>query len=91
MNLKQIDLMNRESLVNLGVKLELKGHKNMFSKPYKKKEELKLLILNELKRLRKMKKSKSLNNNLNIQKNEEKNFRRSKSFTSFKKKSLKKN
>ena len=41
MNLKQIDLMSRESLVNLGIKLQLNGHKNMFSKPYIKKIPLK--------------------------------------------------
>ena len=41
---KQIDIMNRTSLVNLGIKLELKGHTNFFVKPYLKKEKLKELI-----------------------------------------------
>ena len=93
MTTKQIDLMNRASLVNIGVKLELKGHKNMFTKPYRKKEALKSMILEDIKRRKKLKRSKSLNNsnNAKIQENEEKNIRRSKSFTSFKKKSLKKN
>ena len=93
MTTKQIESMNRASLVNLGVKLELRGHKNMFTKPYKKKDDLKQMIINEIKRRKKLNKSKSLNNtNLaRIQENEERNIRRSKSFTSFKKRSLKKN
>ena len=57
MTTKQIDLMNRASLVNLGVKLELRGHKNMFTKPYRKKEELKQMILNDIKRRKKLLKS----------------------------------
>ena len=57
---KKIDLMSRDSLVNLGIKLEIDGHKNFFSKPYIKKETLKNIIIRELKLLKK-KKSKSLN------------------------------
>lgn len=93
MTTKQIDLMNRNSLVNLGVKLELRGHKNMFTKPYRKKEDLKQMIINDIKRRKKLQRSKSLTNTntSKIQETEEKNIRRSKSFTSFKKKSLKKN
>ena len=93
MTTKQIDLMNRSSLVNLGVKLELRGHKNMFTKPYRKKEDLKQMIINDIKRRKKLQRSKSLSNSNNpkIQETEEKNIRRSKSFTSFKKRSLKKN
>ena len=61
MNLKQIDLMSRESLVNLGIKLQLNGHKTMFSKPYIKKNPLKNLILKEISTLRKLKRSNSTN------------------------------
>ena len=125
MNLKQIDLMSRESLVNLGVKLQVSGHKNMFSKPYIKKSHLKPLILKEISNMRKMRRANSTscinsnnsnNNNSNSNNNNNNNnnsnnnnsnnnnnnngsdngdnvsndkIRRSKSFTSFNKKSLK--
>jgi len=95
MNLKQIDLMNRESLVNLGNKLEIKGYRNMFNKPYVKKDVLKYLILNEIKRIKKARRSKSVSNiqslNENVVENNDKSIRRCKSFSSFKKKSLKRN
>ena len=107
MNLKQIDLMSRESLVNLGIKLQLNGHKNMFFKPYIKKISLKNLILKEINSLKKLKRSNSTNsfhsnnsnsnnsnnsnsNNSNNNGNNDK-IRRSKSFSSFNKKSLKRN
>ena len=51
--------MSRESLVNLGVRLQLNGHKNMFCKPYIKKIPLKNLILKEISAMRKMKRAKS--------------------------------
>ena len=37
---KQIDLLSRDSLVNIGIKLQINGFTNMFTKPYKKKNEL---------------------------------------------------
>ena len=96
MNLKHIDLMTRESLVNLGNKLEIKGYRNMFNKPYVKKDVLKYLILNEIKRIKKARRSKSVSNiqhplNENVSENNDKSIRRCKSFSSFKKKSLKRN
>ena len=94
MNLKQIDFMTRESLVNLAVKLKLNGHTNMFLKPYKKKNELKQMILKELNAMRKMKRANSTSNISNTQSNDndpsDNKIRRSKSFSSFRKKSLKK-
>lgn len=57
---KKIDLMTRDSLINLGIKLEIDGYKHFFSKPYIKKETLKNIIVRELKLLKKQK-SKSLN------------------------------
>ena len=59
-NLKQIDLMTRDSLINLGIKLKIKGHNNFFSKPYVKKDTLKNIILREIKHLKKIQRSKSL-------------------------------
>ena len=50
---KQIDLMNRESLVIIGLKLKLNGYKNQFTKPYLKKEDLKKLILKEISSIKK--------------------------------------
>ena len=94
MSLKQIDLMTRESLVNLGIKIQLKGYNTLFNKPYIKKDELKKLILKEIKEIKKMRRTKSdqnINkNNVNkVDTSEDKTIRRSKSFSSFRKKSLK--
>ena len=93
MSSKQVDLMNRESLVNLGVKIQLRGYKLFFNKPYIKKDELKKLILKEIKDLKKMRRTKSDQNinKVNTHSSEDKTVRRSKSFSSFRKKSLKKN
>jgi len=95
MSLKQIDLMTRESLVNLGIKIQVKGYTTLFNKPYIKKDELKKIILKEIKELKKMRRTKSeqnINNNVNKETiTEDKTIRRSKSFSSFRKKSLKKN
>ena len=91
MNLKQIDLMTRESLVNLGSKLEIKGYRNLFTKPYIKKEQLKIFILTEIKRIKKLRRTKSVSNSPQSDSENDIKIRRSKSFSSFKKKSLKRN
>ena len=101
---KQIDIMNRTSLVNLGIKLELKGHTNFFVKPYLKKEKLKELILNKIKDYKKLKRSNSHNNLNNKTENPQetsqnpetsvnfnKTLTRSRSLPSLKRRSLKKN
>ena len=54
MNLKQIDLLERSSLVNIAVKLKINGHSNMYNKPYIKKELLKKMILDEIKSIKKV-------------------------------------
>ena len=104
MNLKQIDLLERSSLVNIAVKLKIKGHSNMYNKPYIKKELLKKIILDEIKSIKKRRRAhsvsdmnhksvKSTNNDsaFNSDTTETNKIRRSKSFSSFRKKSLKKN
>ncbi len=58
-----IDLLNRESLVNLGIKLQIYGHTNSFNSPYLKKDELKARILKFFKEHKKRMRSKSLSNN----------------------------
>lgn len=50
---KQIDLLNRNSLILLGKKLELPGHTNNFTKPYRNMEYLKEAIQEEIKRKKK--------------------------------------
>ena len=50
---KQIDLLNRNSLVLLGKKLQIKGYTNNFMNPYRNMEYLKREILKELSNLKK--------------------------------------
>ena len=57
---KKIDLMTRDSLINIAIKLQIDGYKNFFNKPYIKKDSLKNIIVRELNLLKK-KKAKSLN------------------------------
>jgi hypothetical protein len=56
---KQIDLLNRNSLVLLGKKLELQGHTNNFTNPYRNMSYLKNAIQEEIKRRKKNIKSRS--------------------------------
>ncbi len=56
---KQIDLLNRTSLVLLGKKLEISGYKNNFTKPYRNMNYLKNSILEEIKRRKKNARSRS--------------------------------
>jgi hypothetical protein len=58
-----IDLLNRESLVNLGIKLQIYGHTNSFNSPYLKKEELKARILKFFREHKKRIRSNSVSNN----------------------------
>jgi hypothetical protein len=106
---KQIDLLGRDSLINLGIKLQIDGHKNFFNNPYLKKEKIKELIKHKLKDHKKMSRSNSTssfnpslspsNSNSNISpsnsnSNSNSNssgIKRSKSLSSLKKRSLKKN
>ena len=84
--MKQIDLMlSRNALVNIGIKLEIEGYKDFFTKPYKKKEELKQLILSA-KKMKRSQSEKSLNSI-----KETKPLKRTKSLPSFKRRSHKKN
>ena len=46
---KQIDLLNRNSLVMLAKKLQIKGYTNNFKSPYRNKDYLKTEIQNSLK------------------------------------------
>jgi len=54
---KQIDLLNRNSLVMLAKKLQIKGYTNNFKSPYRNKDYLKNEIQNSLKLLKKRSKS----------------------------------
>ena len=53
--------IDRKSLVLIAAKLNISGHTNKYCRPYIKKDALKVLILNELKR-RSFKRSKSVSN-----------------------------
>ena len=79
---KQIDLLNRNSLVLLGKKLQIPGYKNNFTSPYRNMEYLKNAIQNELKNLKKRNRRNSVQDSSNS--NSEKptkyqNIKRSKS------------
>ena len=43
-----IDLMNRDALVNLAEKLKIKGYTNKYKNPYLSKEKIKKKILEEV-------------------------------------------
>ena len=47
--IKQIDLLDRNSLIQIGKHLQLPGYTNNFNNPYRKKEYIKDKILNVLK------------------------------------------
>ena len=55
-------MLGRDSLINLGITLEIDGHKNFFNKPYLKKEKIKELIKNKLREHKKNTRSNSLKN-----------------------------
>ncbi len=59
---KAIDLMSRESLVTLGIKLKVTGYTNKFNSPYLKKEEIKKRIIDFVKAQKKLERSKSMSN-----------------------------
>ncbi len=67
-----IDLLNRESLVKLGIKLQIYGYTNSFNSPYLKKDEIKNRILTFFKEHKKKLRSKSLSNNGNTSNNSNK-------------------
>lgn len=57
-----IDLMNRDSLVNLAEKLKIKGYTNKYKSPYLSKEKIKKKILEEVGVVKTFNKSHSLSN-----------------------------
>ena len=61
MSKRQIDMLDRNSLINLGVRLQVKGYKNFFNSPYLKKSKIKELIQEKLKEYKSLKRSNSLN------------------------------
>lgn len=63
-NKLNIDLLNRESLVKLGIKLKIYGHTNGFNSPYLKKDQIKQRILVFFKDHKKKIRSKSLSNDI---------------------------
>lgn len=112
MSKRQIDMLDRNSLINLGVRLQIKGYNNFFNSPYLKKSKIKELIQEKLREYKSLKRSNSLNilppiynNNIPITKESKKDkkdnyeifevsnntMKKSKSLSSFKKKSIKKN
>ena len=64
-----IDLLNRDSLVNLGIKLKIYGYTNSFNRPYLKKDKLKSRVLIFFKKKKKKMRSKSLSSNSNVSNN----------------------
>ena len=78
-NKLNIDLLNRDSLVKLGLKLKIYGYTNSFNSPYLKKDELKKRILLFFKEHKKKLRSKSLSNNQNNQNIQNNTLSRSKS------------
>ena len=59
---KQIDLLDRNSLIQLCKKLQIPGYSNNFNKPYKNKSELKTIIIKYIKEHKKLKRSNSVSN-----------------------------
>ena len=59
---KQIELLDRRSLIILAEKLQIKGFTNKFSSPYRNKDYLKKEILEKIKFINKLRKTKSSNN-----------------------------
>ena len=57
-----IDLMNRDALVNLAEKLKIKGYTNKYKNPYLSKEKIKKKILEEVGVVKTFNKSHSLSN-----------------------------
>jgi len=57
---KSIDLMDRDSLIMLGIKLKIKGYTNKFSSPYLKKDEIKQKIIAFIKDHKKISRTNSL-------------------------------
>jgi hypothetical protein len=104
---RQIDIMTRDSLINIAIKLQIDGYNNFFSKPYIRKDKLRDMIKNKIKDLKHLKKSNSTNNlSLNkkiempqncpkpdviLQQPQISQVKRSKSLSSIKKRSIKKN
>ena len=58
--IKQIDLLDRNSLIQICKKLEIPGYSSNFNNPYKNKETLKMVIINYIKTQKKLKRSNSL-------------------------------
>jgi hypothetical protein len=56
---KQIDLLNRNSLIILGKKLQIPGYTNSFTKPYRNMEYLRGSIIDTIKNQKKMSRSRS--------------------------------
>ena len=59
---KNIDLLDRNSLIILAKKLNIAGHTNKYNNPYRNKDYLKSAILSEIKQLKKKNRTKSLSN-----------------------------
>jgi hypothetical protein len=79
---KTIDLMNRDSLTTLGIKLQVHGYTNKFNSPYLKKEEIKKRIIDFIKTQKKLERSKSMsniNNKFNSNVGHPKNLKRTQS------------
>jgi hypothetical protein len=62
---KQIDLLNRNSLILLGKKLQIPGYKNNFTSPYRNMDYLKNAIQNGLKDLKKRNRRNSVQDSSN--------------------------
>ena len=63
---KQIDLLNRNSLVLLAKKLQIPGHTNKFKRPYRNMDFLKQSIQKALRELKKRQRSKSTSSSMEL-------------------------
>ena len=57
---KTIDCLGRDDLIIIGTKLQIKGYTNKFNSPYLNKNELKKRILENIKKEKKIQRSKSM-------------------------------
>ena len=69
MSNRKIDLLDRETLIKIGIKLQINGYTNRFTSPYLKKDEIKRRILDFFKQNKKIQRRNSFTGIENIQQN----------------------
>ena len=77
MSNRKIDLLDRETLIKIGIKLQINGYTNRFTSPYLKKDEIKRRILDFFKQNKKIQRRNSFTGIENIQQNKKLNTHKS--------------